>query len=288
MDKLTFISDSLREGRISLNADKLIVVNSTSTGEELHLSDVNIIKEDGSSLFRPIRCSELVNKLLERGWNNLGTKYSSKDADGSIRNLLVPGNLTNTEQTTGVLTINTELMENPNGVVVGVPVSRGVTQADCDAIDEEYANRFGKMDGVNEVWFYRSTKDSIDLPTGTKVMSIIDCNSSIYTNTVNLNQLIHHSSGEKLSAKVDITIQYTKCKRAASIELTNPLIYSRDLTFEAFNYSNGQLIVNNLMETIDRDVVLEFINGIIKVTPLTENVLECIIRNCTVTYGNIK
>lgn len=287
MSKLTFVSDELRPEVISLNKDKILIVNSSSIGEELNSKDVNIVKEDNVSLFRPIRCSELLNKLSSRGWNMMGVKYLTFGLDQIIRNHLEPGNLTNSDYLTGILNIDTSSSEN-TVAKVGSPVSKFVREDEVDFINESYKKTFGDMDGTNEIWFYRSSKDSIDIPNGTIVKDIIDYGSDIYTNTVCFTEIARHAAHKDLSAKVDLTIQYTKMDRRASIETTGPHIYSRDITFEGFNNKDCKLTYNNFVEEIERDVNIEYINGILKVMPLTENVIECIIRKCTITYGNIK
>ena len=225
-----------------------------------------------------------MNKLARRSWNNLGIKYLDKNS--CIREYLEPANISNSEISTGILNLDINSMEN-SITKVGRPISNILIDSDVEFVNDEYDTEFGKMDGTNEIWLYRSTKDLTNLVTGCITKDLISYGSNIYTDTINLMDIVSHSSGPSVSSRVDITVQYTKRDRRASVEISNPKIYTRDITFEGFDYTD-KLVITNFVEDIDMDVTVEYINGTVRVIPKTDNVIECIIRKCTVTYGNIK
>ena len=82
-----------------------------------------------------------------------------------------------------------------------------------------------------------------------------------------------------------MSIQYSKVDDKS-------VIYSNDITFNGFSTvtSNNKLSINfnNITQTVNDEVIVEFIDGLIRLFPNKDNILECIISNCTITYGNLK
>lgn len=65
-------------------------------------------------------------------------------------------------------------------------------------------------------------------------------------------------------------------------------------TFSAFNYryqeNDGGLVLESedwIKVIGDDEIQVEFIEGILKALPLSNDVSECIISNCTVIYGKL-
>lgn len=223
---------------------------------------INITGEDGT--FRPIYSSELNNKLIKRDWNITERKYISSE---KLRLKIQPS--------TGDIDI---IM----GSTVGIDVCNleGISEESIESFREEFESILSTMT-KNEIYFYNSIKSVVDILNGTLVLSIIDYESDSYTNTVNLKPLINSYPYESVKGKVDLNIQYSKLGK----------IYNKEITFEAFRYEYGEngleVISNNIIEELEVDVVMEYYDNLIRVLPKSREVNECIISNCTITYGNI-
>lgn len=158
-------------------------------------------------------------------------------------------------------------------------------------LDRLYKETFGDMNATEEVYFYNSSKNTVDILTGAVTIDFITTNSDIYTDTLSLNDLVSYSSAPGVSGKVDLTVQYSKSGE----------IFSKDYTFLAFSYktkkdrgaqgkaeNKSELEMEDLVVLINSDIELEFVKGVIRVTPIIDGIDECIISNCTVTYGNLE
>ena len=65
-------------------------------------------------------------------------------------------------------------------------------------------------------------------------------------------------------------------------------LYTKETTFSGFNLLNNEITNNTpYVENINSDVVIEYVGNIIRVVPTSLNVNECIISNCTITYGKL-
>lgn len=223
---------------------------------------INITDEDG--VFRPIHSSELNNKLIKRDWNITERKYirseklilKTQPSTGDIDTVI--------GSTTGISVCNLE----------------GISEENIEAFREEFESILSTMT-KNEIYFYNSIKSVVDILNGTLILSIIDYESDSYTNTVNLKPLINSYPYESVKGKVDLSIQYSKSGK----------IYSKDITFEAFRYEYGEngleAVSTDIIEELGVDVVVEYYDNLIRVLPKSKDINECIISNCTITYGNI-
>ena len=117
-------------------------------------------------------------------------------------------------------------------------------------------------------------------------IDIISQGSSIYTNIVNLNHYLDISQDiievEK-NVIVKLGIDYVKKENAQMNR------YSTVISFIPFDFTiiNGvkKIISNNFTREINEDVVVEYINGCVRVFSLdTINITECIISFCNLNY----
>lgn len=265
-------------------SNKLSIITSNSNdkgnifiiGDGVH-SNLAYISEAGNQIditgegseFRPIRCSELLKKLSERDWNITCRKYiSTSNGEGEVLKIKFSSSTNNpiayidsSDPLSGYLASNPE----------------GISEEDKESFRNQYKEILDNMT-KNEIYIYNSSRNVIDFIDNSIVINIIKYNSDIYTNTVSLDNILNHSAYPGLSGKVDVTIQYSR---------NDGNIVNYDTTFEAFKFNSSNLEKNNFVEDINSEVILEYTNNTIKVLPNSENINECIIRNCTITYGNL-
>lgn len=233
---------------------------------------INITNE--GSRFRPIRLSELKKKLEQRDWNITERKYIS---DVNSEKPILKVKLTPSTEAIDVIDSTNDVSGK---YITGVPVSNpeGISDNLKEAFenDPNYKSILDSMIG-NEIYIYNSSRNIIDFVNNSMIISAIKYNSDSYTNTLNLDKLINKSAISNLSGKVDLTVQYSKDDK----------IINHDITFEAFKFNNSGLENMDFIEEINSDVVVEYSNNTVRVIPISDNINECIIRNCTITYGNI-
>lgn len=121
--------------------------------------------------------------------------------------------------------------------------------------------------------FYNSSKIIVDFLS--KSISIDLMTDDSYTNTVSLVPIIEHQKTPGLTAKADLSIKYSKGNETCA----------SDLTFEAFRYIGSTLSTKNYVRDINSEVLVEYLDGVIRVIPKSSQINECIISNCVVTYG---
>lgn len=134
------------------------------------------------------------------------------------------------------------------------------------------------MATTGEIYLYNSSKKVIDILEGNDLINLVEYNSDIYTNTIDLSTILNERvCNNETSVKVDLSVQYSK----------NSTIYNQDITFEGFSIKDDKLVSQNFSQKINNEVVVEYLNGIVRVIPITSDILECIISNCTVIYGKL-
>lgn len=134
----------------------------------------------------------------------------------------------------------------------------------------------------HELTVFNSSKIVVNILDNQIIMDLVDKDE--YTNSVSLKKYIDKSIKAGLSGKIDLSIEYSK----------EGNIFGKDFTFEAFNYekleddNNPQLNIKNRTFNINsNEVIVEYLDGVIKVLPQSKSIDECIISNCLLTYGYI-
>lgn len=130
----------------------------------------------------------------------------------------------------------------------------------------------------NEINYYDSCISKFNVNNYSVTFDVFKPNSDIYTSQLNLNSLYNISKVkcEKLTAIADLNIQYSTFTNKSKIFDVNTFL-------EIF--SNGERV--NIVQELNNDINLNYINGQLSVVPLNLNVLECIIAKCTITYGKL-
>lgn len=244
-------------------------------GEESYLvrnegNSSTIITETTSSPIRPIHCSELSKKIEARRWHKFDTKVIGDDGRLYSRfyEIVEPyDEIDSINLNTANVDRNRYFQLNENKGPLGKYDNE-------DDIEELYSKLFGNMDEAN-IPFYSLHKKVINVVDRSIPIDIIRADSSEYTDTVSLSEVMDFSLAPVGSCKVDLVVNYSK----------NNNIYSRQISFTAFNYDGDSIKVENLIEKINNDVQVEYIEKVIKVTPINTLVDECIINRCTLLYG---
>lgn len=228
-----------------------------------------VIKE--GTRFRPVHLSELEAKLRQREFN----QYPFKVVDSNGLVYLYPYDpdeiITDESiQEKGVLVVDTE---------EGVKEMEAALSSYKSEI-EYYIN----MKGNNYNFFNTSTKE-IDILNGATTIDVLRVGSDSYTNIISLSNLKNLFINSGVEAKVDLGIQYTR------VINSTPKVYNHHMVFQAFEYENGvgviETISNDFIQQVDDKVQIEYIDDTIKVYSISDDILECVINNCTVTYGGL-
>ena len=242
--------------KISFTGDDNISISSVGDNYGISYKDdqgniINVTNE--SSKFRSVHCSELYENLKDRDWNITERRYVNNSEELMIKILK------------GSSDVDSISVDSSN---IGIKACNlnGISEDDKESFRTEYENILSDMKN-NEIYLYSSIKKMIDLMDNTIVIELV--RPEFYTNSLNLEELIKKNYGN--FAKIDISIQYTK----------NEKVFNFCTSF------NGIPIVN-FMENINKDLALEVINGVIRIIPKSSKIKECIISNCTVTYGNVE
>ena len=263
----------------------ILTLATTSSNGYISLLDDNIIEDkviidNSENFFRPIKCSELYNKLKSKGWGNFGIKYISTyedDIDSTVRAKITDPSISSiSSEIPKILTSSVKDRKDSEEIYSsGYKVSgNSFNSEERELIDTAYTSVFGSMNEVNDLYFYRPTNSTIDLSNSAITFNLLNNDQGLYVNTLNFGKLINHAVRPDLSAICTINIIYSK----------NSDIYLKDTTFEVFNYNTVENFVSKLTESIQ----LEYFNGELKVIPLKEDITECIFGNCTITYGNLQ
>lgn len=261
MGKLSIVTRTPIENKLTINNNNdIYYIDNNNT--------VNII--EGELRYRPIHCSELYNKLSLRGIRPYDLFISGISGEDDYENPILKFSY---------IEPHGEIDEiDTTDIDTSFPLCGKLDRETIERVDDKYRELFG--DGLNageELSFLSSTNSLMEKESQESIDLIKGFDS--YTNTVSLNELISYSTEPGLNCRVDLTILYSK----------DGEIYNHNTMFTAFDYSEHQLLnIYNTIENINNLVQLEYINGVIKVIPISQEVNECIINNCTVIYGKFK
>jgi hypothetical protein len=286
MKILDFINDSG-----SLSVENFVLSNSSS-------SDIPV--NNLSSDERPIFMSEFIQRLLNRGWNipirRVVRTIVSLPPDNPWDDEIIVRAVRPMYTKTTLLGVVSGFCDDSSDV----DVTKGVYKApdsnsgknvvllqDKVVISPEQVTNFTenyykgvlKMKENDGITLYSSSKVVVDFLNNSITVDLIADDE--YTNTISLVNVEKKLAKKNLSAKIDLTVNYTK----------NGELFGQDLTFEAFRYSGASNNIvanrNNFISYVNNEVVVEYIDGIIRVIPDSSNIDECIINNCVLTYGCI-
>lgn len=277
MGKLSIVTDS-NSGNENLKinvADRKIYYN-TQEG--------SVVLIEGSLKYRPLHCSELSRRLANRDWNKSETLFIQ--GDSNVDDPILRYKKYTTTRPTGEIDEIDTLSDDQS---LSFPLCGDLSSETKERITEAYTSIFDdSMIAQEEVCFMGSSKS---------VMRTSECQESIdiikgpdsYTPSLSLCELIEYSSYPKVSARVDMSVKYSKLTN----DLSDASIYTYFTTFKAFEYDRDRNVdLENMVEIISDDtedlVRIEYLGGIIRLFPVSPRITECIINDCTVIYGKFR
>lgn len=234
-----------------------------------------------SSSEKPVTCTELFSKLQAKGWGRSSGRFIMESGSGNALRYRtyspddLPNNCIDVINTGYVALDGTSQLDDSFEIY---PKSHTVREhIEEQELKEKIDNIFGSSMSGDEVVFHDSSKVSVDVLDHSFIFDLILPQSGIYTNTLDLNEIIKYSSTPGLMGTANITVLFSKSGN----------VYSKNMIFQVFRYkTDGSLAVTEFEEEF-MDVKVCFYSGVIEVFPLTPEVNEYIISNCTVVYGKI-
>lgn len=270
--------------------------------KEYYLTGNNRALVCNDSNYRMTRISELSNKLKLRDWNVTNRRFVIPGEDGSEGNLRVC--IDDYSKGSGIIN---EVDENTKSIEIDkyelTEKEKSQFNSYLDYLKnnknnylKEIYNLYNSMNN-NEIYLYSTSKNVVDILNNSITIDVIPFNSDIYTNTVDLTELMNYSVSPGVSTKIDLSIQYSKYEtryvegpedKEKLILVGNEKLYSKETTFSGPRYNKqGELISKDYIEEIGSDIVIECVNNIIRVVSKSTDIDECIISNCTITYGKL-
>lgn len=274
-------------------------VISQGSEKEYYLVGNNKALVCNDSNYRMTRLSELSNKLKLRDWNVTNRRFAFEDqSEGNLQICI-----DNYSSGSGIVN---EINEDTKRIVIDKYELSDKEKSEFNNYLEylknnkneylkEIYNLYSSMNS-SEIYLYSTSKNVVDILNDSITIDIIPYNSDIYTNTVDLTSLINYSISPGVSTKIDLGIQYSKNETRYEedpetkelVVINEEKLYSKETTFAgpSFNQS-GELVLKDYIEQVNSDVMIECIDNIIRVVSKSTNIDECIISNCTVTYGKL-
>ena len=274
MGKLSIVTDSnLDSEKLKINVADRKIYYGDSLGATVLI--------EGNLKYRPLHCSELSNKLSDRNWNKSETLFISNEDDPT---LMYRKYTSETYKSIGEIDeIDTENID-PN---LSFPLCKPLNFEVRNKITEMYEEKFDSEE-PQDSHFLVSLKNPINTSECLESIDIIKGYDS-YTSSLSLCELIEYSSNPGISARVDLSIRYSKID-SSGIYAT---VYNYFTMFKAFEYSrDGNLNVENTVEIINDEsndlIRIEYLGGIIRLFPISDTISECIINDCTIVYGKFR
>lgn len=274
-------------------------VISQGSEKEYYLVGNNKALVCNDSNYRMARLSELSNKLKLRDWNVTNRRFAFEDqSEGNLQICI-----DNYSSGSGIVN---EINEDTKRIVIDKYELSDKEKSEFNNYLEylknnkneylkEIYNLYSSMNS-SEIYLYSTSKNVVDILNDSITIDIIPYNSDIYTNIVDLTSLINYSISPGVSTKIDLGIQYSKNETRYEedpetkelVVINEEKLYSKETTFAgpSFNQS-GELVLKDYIEQVNSDVMIECIDNIIRVVSKSTNIDECIISNCTVTYGKL-
>lgn len=268
-NKIKLITSEVNNSEISIDSKNEFSLVYNDNNEQFKLTIEN-------SKNRPIRISELNNKLIERDWNVFERRYIKFDKGKELLMLKKTNNSTDY-----IEKLNTE----DNNLGIELCNLDNIPSETILEFESEYKDILNMKNTDNEIYLYSASNRVIDILNNTVSIDMISCDSDIYTDIIDLKNIIKIFPKSNLSMKIDLSVLYSK----------NGKIYNYDTTINGINYniedtkdSTVSIKNNPIIENINSDIFIEYTDLIIKVLPTSNLISECIINNCTITYGNLK
>ena len=238
------------------------------------------LKYNKDSIQKPVYKSELYQKLKAYRWLLGKNLFIDNDVVKVASDKYFPSN---------------QIYSLNRGAVDGTTLTISDEKRIKTSLEQLFSNltdsdkeNIENMIKTNEVYLLNNSKGSIDFLDMSNTCLLIDYDSDIYTNILDLKKLINKKPiKENTTLKVDLSIQYSKRNEEIDKFSGEIFTYNFDITFSGIEIKDGKVIYKNFINE-QNDIRIEYLNGIIQLIPLSSDITECIISNCLVTYGNNK
>lgn len=221
------------------------------------------------SQFRSIRCSELSKALSNKVFFKEGLVYS--EGGDNFKMKVSPGSL-KTEIPAIHQVLSPELSKYADGVIL----KGEVNEEDIVSVEDKYSQLYSGNDKSGYDFIKYTTDNDIDLGDRPFTVNVVSAGSDVYTDTLNFNGIIYHCVSPGLKGMVNLDVRYS-----SSIGIS-----TKNVVFQLFSYNEDLALESrNFIQNLDNKVQVEFIDGVLRVCPMSSNIFECIINNCTLTYA---
>ncbi len=264
--------------------ENIYYATSKTTTESPYNNDQSFASSD-----KPVKCTEVFSKLREKGWGKSSGRflYEGNEESTLMYRTYSPMDLPNDEidlidtgyKVGGYISNDEETIADEIRLDESFRMNYEETynKEEYNQLKEKILDIFGNDMTGDEIIFHNSSRASINILDNIFTFDLISPDTGIYTNTVDLSEIIKYSCSPDLSGKVDMTIQYSK----------NNVVYSKDIMFTAFRYDSSGILHYGAFREDLKDVVIYYDSGKIEVFPSNQEVDEYIIYNCTVEYGKL-
>ena len=292
-------------------------------------SDAENYQQNFLSIERPLKATEVFSKLRRKGWGKFDGRFMTESDKVSSQRLMyrvyIPcksgnqvseidypedvidvidtgyGSISDIKEgENGEKIVESEVRISPFFQMWPEKFNSNPNYNDTDRkaiknqVDALYKEVFGEdLSGVNAISFRRTTKDVISAIDRSVSFDLISSDSDLYTNCIDLSELRGYAVVSDISARIDVTVQYSTYEENLPDESKRLKVFNRDITFSAFRYEYDkdsnivECISESFRNEMNHDVIISYSSetGILEVTPLSKRVSECIISRCAVTYG---
>jgi len=248
-------------GKIGISSTNKIVENTNESADP----DPN----------KPLLATEVFSRLRNIGWGKLDGRFVKGENRDKLwyRRYKYGSDMPEYE----VDAVNLSAVKTDSSGI-GFPISYepgDIYPETVHTINTLYSEIFGEYDAGQRTIIFTSTLKNKIASSGPEYIDVILPDYDVYTNLVNIRDLIKYSSRPGIKATVDIVINFSKENN----------IFIRCLSFTAFKYGDdGKLIQEDLVFDLG-EVELSYSDGIIEVIPVSSEVKEYIIDKCTIKYG---
>lgn len=282
-----------KEGSIQIYS-----VRSSSTGEDEYylLGNGNALLCNDSNQ-RLSTCSELGQRLRVRDWHVAGRRITYPLGDNWLDSSV---DMYFSEYGTSGKSV--EVSKDLEKTRLHFPnvKNRNLLEELIKNLDGLALEIYKEMED-QDIYRYSRPKNIVNVLENSIVIDVIPYSSDVYTNTVDIGKLIGYAVSPGISTKIDIGVQYSKNVPEEIIDQETGIVteinyveklYSKESSFFGFKYVSGDngipvLVNNSYVEDVGGDVVIEYADSVIRAIPKSNDVDECIISSCTVTYGKL-
>ncbi len=151
------------------------------------------------------------------------------------------------------------------------------------AINERVKEVFGYYADFNEIDIEKEVRDKLgdyssDLSTNSQVVDLMS--GTEYTDTINISDWVYASGKKSVKAKLDISFMYSKGGNVFCGSQSLDAFYYNEMYPDLFLIHKDQIIRLG-------DIQIEYVNYVLKIYPISNEISEVIFNDCIMTIGNL-